>query len=104
MLQHDAQKPHAVLEAGPAAGSRFLGPAALAGMSSLLETSAQAGDEPGGGPLGAHAVLTEAILPSLPGDVQRALKAQLLGPKVSGGGSRSGARAPAGPSYSFSNI
>lgn len=56
-------------------------------MSAPLETSS--GDDPGGGsrcPLGARAVLMDAILPSLPGDVQQALKAQLLGPKVSTGG------------------
>jgi hypothetical protein len=56
-------------------------------MSALLETSS--GDDPGGGsrcPLGARAVLMDAILPSLPGDVQQALQAQLLGPKVSSGG------------------
>lgn len=55
-------------------------------MSAPLETSS--GDDPGGGsrcPLGARAVLLDAILPSLPGEVQQTLKAQLLGPKVSGG-------------------
>jgi hypothetical protein len=54
-------------------------------MSALVESSS--GDDPGGGsggPLGARAVLMDAILPSLPGDVQQALKAQLLGSKVSG--------------------
>lgn len=54
-------------------------------MSALLEHQAQAGDAPGGGSLSAHDVLKDAVLPTLPGDVQRILKAQLLGPKVRGG-------------------
>ena len=71
----------------PAWQGAVLGGSSADSMTALLEESSS-GDDPGGGsggPVGARAVLMQAILPSLPGDVQQALKAQLLGYKVRGG-------------------